>query len=375
MTNNEKKIILLSGGGTAGSVVPLLGIADAIKKEKNNFDKIEFAWIGTRDGIEKKMIKTEKIKYYGIFGGKLRRYFSWKNFVDPLLIFFGFLQAFKIIISLRPSLILTAGSFISVPVVLAGWVLRVPIFIHQQDVRPGLANKIMSPFAKIITVTFEKSKKDYGDKAIVVGNILRSEIKHMKLRKEWAMEKLGLRNDLPVVLVMGGGTGAKEINKITEELLEEITKFCQVIHITGKDKSQIGELISSNDLGQKSTVVNYRPYEFCNIEGMLKNYRVADVVVSRCGMSALTELSFLGKPSILIPMPNSHQEENVLPFKEKKAAIVLEQKNLTSKVLLDSIKQLIVDKKSREEYARNIKDIIRGDADKEYLKLLGDFLK
>ena len=157
MQNNKIKKIILSGGGTAGSVTPLLAIVDEFRKEK--LDNYEFLWIGTKNGPEKKLVEDAKIKFIKINSGKLRRYFSFRNFSDIFLMIIGFFQSLIVLIKYKPNLMISAGGFVSVPVALASWILRIPILIHQQDARPGLANKIMAFFAKKITVTFEKSLK------------------------------------------------------------------------------------------------------------------------------------------------------------------------------------------------------------------------
>ena len=252
MTSENKKYkILLTGGGTGGSVAPLLAVAEELNNPINppaplcKGGKYEFLWLGTKYGPEKEMIAStsfgagEKagIKFRAISGGKWRRYFSLKNFSDLIKIKIGFWQSLWIMIKWRPDLVISAGSFISVPVVWAAWVLRVPILIHQQDVQPGLANKLMAPLAKVVTVTFEKSLNDYGKKAVWLGNPTRRslEIPNPKFQIQ------NLNNNLPVVLIVGGGTGAEAINDLVWQSLGELTKFCQIIHITGKNKGMLND--------------------------------------------------------------------------------------------------------------------------------------
>ena len=161
--------ILLTGGGTGGSVAPLLAIAESLTMQ-------DFLWLGTKSGPERKMVEEAGIKFKAISGGKLRRYFSFKNLGDIFKIKLGFFQSLFIMLKWRPNLVMSAGSFISVPVVYAAWLLRVPALIHQQDVKAGLANKLMAPFSKVITVAFEKSLADYGKKAIWIGNPVRQSL-------------------------------------------------------------------------------------------------------------------------------------------------------------------------------------------------------
>jgi len=142
--------VLLVGGGTGGSVSPLLAVAKNLRFKK---PEIEFLWLGSRNGPEKKMVTSQDIEFKWIFSGKLRRYFSWRNFVDPFFILAGLFQSFILLYKERPNIVVSAGSFIAVPTSLAAWFFRVPVLIHQQDVRPGLANKILAYVAKRITVT------------------------------------------------------------------------------------------------------------------------------------------------------------------------------------------------------------------------------
>lgn len=356
--NNKKvKKILLTGGGTGGSVAPLLAIADNLNPQRDEAGGVSFLWIGTKNGVEREMVEKEKIKFMAIAAGKLRRYFSWQNFVDLFLILIGFFQSLFLISKWKPNIIITAGSFVSVPVVWAGWILRVPILVHQQDVQPGLANKLMAPFARVITVAFEKSLIDYGEKAIWTGNPVRKNFQST-INKTRNNKFFKLKKDLPIIFVVGGGTGAKAINDLVEGSLNELTRICQIIHATGKSK------------GSAVKRENYYAFEFLNFEQMSEAYSLADVVVSRCGMGALTELSFLSKPSILVPMPDSHQEENAKVFSENNAAIVLNQKKLTPQMFFDEIKKIINNKETKKMLSENIDNVMKKEANEAIVKIV-----
>ncbi|MCK4553917.1 UDP-N-acetylglucosamine--N-acetylmuramyl-(pentapeptide) pyrophosphoryl-undecaprenol N-acetylglucosamine transferase [Candidatus Parcubacteria bacterium] len=372
LTYNKKNVkILLTGGGTGGSVAPLLAVVEELcekgaKPPIGGLAPCDFLWLGTKCGHEKQMVENARIKFKPIFSGKFRRYFSLRNFIDPFFILAGFFQAFFIILKWKPDLVMSAGSFVSVPVVWAAWLLRVPVLIHQQDARPGLANKLMAPFASVITVTFEKSLKDYGKKAIWIGNFIRNEFINYKINKREARQKLNLNNEKPAVLIIGGGTGAVVINKLVEQSLNELIKFCQIIHITGKGKG---------GLNIANKCKNYHPFEFMHIDGLIKAFTASDAVISRCGMGVLTELSYLAKPAILISMPDSHQEENAEIFKEKGAAIVLDQKKLTGEILVDNIRKLLGDKILRDKLSENISHVIKRGANEEIREIINDILK
>ncbi|MDD4271362.1 MAG: UDP-N-acetylglucosamine--N-acetylmuramyl-(pentapeptide) pyrophosphoryl-undecaprenol N-acetylglucosamine transferase [Patescibacteria group bacterium] len=359
-SENKKHKILLTGGGTGGSVAPLLAVAEELNPlltplYKGGKGEFEFLWLGTKFGPEREMVEKAGIEFKAISGGKWRRYFSFKNLADIIKIKLGFFQSLWQMLKWRPDLVISAGSFISVPIVWAAWVLRVPILIHQQDIIAGLANKLMAPFAKVITVTFEKSLKDYGKKAEWTGNPVR---RSLTLATEF-------KNNLPVILIVGGGTGAVFFNKLTEDSIGELTKFCQVIHITGKDRG-----ILNNEL----RIMNYAKYEFLNIDEMAGALKMADIVVTRAGLGILSELSYLKKPAIIIPMPDSHQEANAEYFKGKKAAIVIGQKDLTAAGFTHMIKDLLADEKMLGNLAANMKNAMKPGSSREMVKIINKIL-
>jgi len=373
---NKKYKVLLSGGGTGGSVAPLLAVVEELNNPPNPLYQggqntplpkggaggFEFLWLGTKYGPERGMVEGVEIKFKAIAGGKWRRYFSLKNLADIAKIKIGFWQSLWVMLKWRPNLIMSAGSFISVPVVWAAWFLRVPVLIHQQDALPGLANKLMAPFAKVVTVTFEKSLADYGKKAVWIGNPTRSQlkIKNYELR----IFNLKINKDLPVLLVLGGGTGAEAINDLVWQSLGELTKFCQIIHITGRNKGM---------LNNRSKINNYIGYDFLNVDQMAEALNLSEAVVTRAGMGVLTELSFLNKPAIIIPMPASHQAANAEMFKE--AAIVLEQKNLTAEKFIKEIKNLIENKELRKSLGEKMGRVMKRGANEAMVKIILGLLK
>jgi len=376
--------IILSGGGTGGSVAPLLAIAEELKFKKND---AEFLWIGTKKGIEKKMVqnfsfasarikktqieRNNTIQYKSISSGKMRRYFSFKNFIDPFLIKLGFFQSLWIIFKFNPDIILTAGGFVAVPVVWAGWILRKPVLIHQQDIEVGLANKLMTPFASIITVSLEESLKNFKSKkakTYFTGNAIRQKISKFPLLKKERIEGWGddprlakegiggvfnLENNLPTLLILGGGTGALSLNTFFIQILSELTKFCQIIHITGKDKTK-------NHISKKKKEIlkRYHLHEFLN--NIEDAYGAADIIITRAGMGVLSELAVLEKPAIIIPIPDGHQEDNAAYFTDKEAGILLKQDELEKKAL-DTIKNLLSNKEKMEKLSKNIGKIMPKD--------------
>jgi len=344
-----------------GSVTPLIALAQELRKRDS---KTEFFWIGTRKGPEKDLIEKNKITFKPIFSGKLRRYFSLRNFTDLFLIKLGFYQSLYHIIKFKPDAIVSAGGFVSVPVIWAGWVLRKKCLIHQLDVKAGLANKICARFVKKITISFEKTKDDfnkYKKPVIWTGVPVREEI--FNGSRENAIKIFNLQADRKVILALGGGTGAQELNNLITQSVPELTKYYEVIHLTGKGKNEASQALSFDQ--------RYHFFEFIT-EDLVHAFAAADVVISRCGIGTLSELAALGKVCILIPIPDSHQEKNAEIFSKQNAAIVLDQNELTPEKLIDEIRTLISDESKRQELSKNIKIIFKTDG---ALRLADEVLK
>ena len=343
--------ILFVGGGSGGPVSPLLAVAGAIKKENPH---AKFLLVGSKQGPEKQMAENAGIPFKAIAAGKLRRYFSWQNFIAPFFTITGFFEAVRILKEFRPSCVFAAGSFVQVPVVYAAWFLKIPVVLHQQDVVPSLANKLCQFCAKKITVTFETSlssfftdlgiiyKKRQPEKVVLTGNPFRGEL--AQATKEQGLKKFGLKNDLPVLLVLGGGTGSEYLNKLILKTVNEITKTFQVLHATGKNKSKL------------EPRENYHPYEF--ITDMAAAYAASEIVVCRAGISTITELSNLGKLSIIIPMPKSHQEVNGYYLAESSAAVVLRQSMIKPAGFTRLLRKILFEGKAQKYIKANISTIM-----------------
>lgn len=338
--------VLLTGGGTGGSTTPLLAIADELRAQHLINNDEDFLWLGTRFGPERLLVEGSGMRFVAIFSGKWRRYFSFKNIIDPVFIFLGFCQALYHILTFKPDVILSAGGFISVPVIWAAWILHKKILIHQQDIKKGLANKLMAPFAKKITVSFEKSLKEFSIKKTVwTGNAVRASLFAGDTNR--ARDFFKLEDGIPTVLFTGGGTGAHNLNMLIGEAAVGLTKFCQIIHLTGRGKKVVS-----------SAGARYHQYEFLGPE-MKDALAVADLVVSRAGLSTLSELSALGKAAIIIPLPGTHQEENAYFFKNQNAVLLVQEKDLSSEGLIQAIKEVLNDDVLLESLADNIKTVMK----------------
>jgi len=344
--------VLLAGGGSGGSSAPVLAVAQELRRR----GECEFLYVGTAGGPEQELVARHDIPLHHRADRQ----------AAPVLVVaeprghlqdtpWGLGQSLRLVASFRPDVAFAAGGFAAVPPLLAANLLRVPTVIHQQDVEPGLANKILAPFAAAITVTFPGSLAHFpGSKTAVTGNPVRQEI--LTGSREEARRLFDLKDSLPVVLVTGGGTGAMGLNRLTALAASELCLRCQLLHITGRDKG-----VDGTDLGP-----NYHQMEFL-AEGMGHVLAAAELVVSRAGLSTLTELATLGKPSILIPMPQSHQEANAAVFSRGNAALVLQEDELTGEELAEAILSLLEDRErlsAMSERARGPDVSPSGDEDR-----------
>lgn len=352
--------ILFTGGGTGGSITPLIAIYQELDTAEAK-KPFEFFWIGGKEGIEKEIVGKYNIKYYPIACGKFRRYFSFKNFTDPFRVLAGFFQSLKILHKTKPDIIVVAGSYISVPVVWAARLSRVPVLVHQQDVQVGLANKIMSKRAKKITVSLEESLKKFPkNKAVFTGNPVRKEAFETQ-DKNYIKNKYKLE-DLPTVLFIGGGTGAEQMNKAVAKHMEKILESANVFHITGKGK----KIEPANNI---KNIQRYHQFEFVGGD-LIAIINYVDLVVTRAGMSTLSELAVLGKPTIIVPIPKTHQEKNTNIFYRNNAAIVYGQKYLDDESFPEFIVQLLADKPKLANLSLNIQKMMPDDAAKRVSEII-----
>jgi UDP-N-acetylglucosamine--N-acetylmuramyl-(pentapeptide) pyrophosphoryl-undecaprenol N-acetylglucosamine transferase len=365
--------IVLTGGGTGGSVAPLLAIYQEIKK----VETAEFLFIGGKGPFERELAEENDIPFQPVTSGKLRRYFDPRNFLAPFNVIAGFFQALIILKKWKPDIVLSAGSFIAVPVVWAAWFLRKPIVVHQQDILKGLANKLMTPFATKITVTFSESLKDFPHKkSIVTGNPVRESL--LSGNRETARQIFSLKDELPVVLILGGGTGALALNKVVAESLPNILEFCQIIHIAGKGKNifqdknlkdahrpnSVEEMLDDRKSVdyKKGKAERYHAHEFLDTDELMHAFNVADIVVTRAGLSTLSELAILKKPVIIVPLPGTHQEKNAKYFASKNAALILNQSILNTELFTNFVHELLQSKSQKIELSENISNIMNKNA-------------
>ena len=320
MVMNKNPIrVMLTGGGSGGPTLPLLALAKEITKQKKSST---FLFLGSKKGPERQMVEQEGITFEYIPSGKLRRYLSWHNFVDPVFIIGGGIIGFVKLLSFRPHVVVSAGSFVSVPLAYISWLLRIPHVILQMDVRPGLANRLMAPVSHILITYFEKTANDFPNILLKknIGPIVREEI--IKANAGRANERFGLDSGMPMILITGGGQGSAGLNNVVMPLLKHWLNNFQVVHLTGTEWVK--------NLEPEYSDFSHRHYHRLDSvrQGMGDLLAKSEIVFTRAGMGIIGELAFLKKDSVLVPLPGTHQEENAILFHQNKAAVLVSQKNL-----------------------------------------------
>lgn len=353
-----KKKIVFTGGGTAGHVTPNIALFPFLEKEG-----YESYYIGSYNGIEKRLIEDFNVPYYGISTGKLRRYFDLKNLSDPFRVIKGYTQALKILKELKPDIVFSKGGFVSVPVIRAASALKIPCIIHESDMTPGLANKLCIPVATKVCCNFpETTKYVPSGKAILTGSPIRSELTTGS--KLAALELCGFTANKPVVMVIGGSQGAASVNIMVREALPKLLETFQVVHICGKDK--VDNLML--------TIPGYKQFEYLKTD--LKDvFAMADVVVSRAGANAICELLALKKPNLLIPLQVGSRGDQILnakSFEEQGFSMVVREDFTDCDILTEKIyelyenRQMFIDKMSESGQMNSIDTIV--NLIKEYSK-------
>ena len=349
--------ILLTGGGTGGHLIPLLGVVSELRKIclEKGIEKPKFLLITPASDFNQS-ISEAGIQIKTIKAGKLRRYFSWENFRDILKIPVGIIQSLYYIYKFKPDIVFSKGGFASVPPVIASWVLKIPIITHESDIVPGLANRIIARFASKILISFSAAEKYFDkSKVILTGNPIRSDIE--KGSRENALEFFKLSPDLPTVLIFGGSQGAQKINEMVLEILPNLIEKCQIIHQCGdKNYKEIKNKISELNLKYPE---RYRVYPFIKKE-MKDAFALADIVISRAGANSLAEIVALQKPNILIPLStsaNNHQPENAKFFAEKNASLIIDETVSNSQDLADAILKLLSDKNLQNKMKQKLSEL------------------
>lgn len=342
--------IILCGGGTGGHIMPNLALAKTLKEKEK---KVETLYVGSKKGMDREIVEKEGLKFVGISCGKLRRYFSLENFLDFFKNIAGIFQSIGIVRKFKPQIIFSKGGYVSLPMVIAGWMMRVPVLTHESDLRPGLATRLASGFCVKVLVSFEKTLSYFKKgRAVFCGSPIRSELANGS--KEKALEISGLKGYKKIILIMGGSQGAASINEWVWKNIDLLTNEFEILHLTGKGK--INEQIKNK---------SYYQQEFAG-EEMKDFYAAAGLVICRAGANSLFELQFLKKPSILIPLQKGSrgdQVDNAEEYIKHNTATVISEEKLektTTETLLKRFRELIhTEKKFQSQLANEqIVDLI-----------------
>ncbi len=362
----NKNVIAFTGGGTGGHIYPGLAVADELKAlAKKDNKEITIHWIGCSKGMDGQLVQKAigpdgeptADAFYGIPSGKLRRYFSWQNFTDLFRIIGGYFSARHILKKIKPAILFSKGGFVSVPPVLAAKHLGIPVFTHECDFTLGLANRLNFKSARTMFVSYEETKNRMSPedqkRIIVTGNPVRPVIYKADADKGRAF--LGIKDDRPVLLVLGGSSGARQINELVWANLDWLLEYFTVVHQTGllNADSSIESNLKEQYKGR------YKPFQFI-YEQMPDVLAAADLILSRAGANSIWEAAVLSKPMVLIPLCGSgtrgDQVDNALFFEGKKAAMVLIGDDANPKNLWDALEKML-DEKTRKEYALNVEKL------------------
>jgi len=316
--------IVLTGGGTAGHVVPNIALIEVLQR-----DGWQIEYIGSADGIEKAMIQALHIPYHVVRSGKLRRYFSWKNFFDPLKILVGIVQAYFLLRKLKANVVFSKGGFVAFPVVVGAWLNRIPVVAHESDMSPGLANRMSFPFVDKICVTFAAAEKHFKqqNKVAVTGTPIRQQLFLGSIEKGLAL--CGFNKEKPCLLIIGGSQGARAMNTCVRLALDALCAQFQVIHLCGKGKIDM----SFNRSG-------YCQFEYAQ-EELADFFAASEMIISRAGANALYEILALAKPHVLVPLSRhasrGDQIQNAHYFEQQGISVVINEDKLTPTSLLAAV--------------------------------------
>lgn len=351
------KKIVMTGGGTAGHVTPNIALMPALRSEG-----YEISYIGSYEGIEKRLIEEQGVPYYGIASGKLRRYFDPKNFSDPFKVLKGYGQSIKLLKKLKPDVVFSKGGFVSVPVVLAARHCKIPAIIHESDLTPGLANRIAIPRATKVCCNFPETLSYLPkDKAVLTGSPIREELLSGNAESAFSLCRFK-DHSKRVILIIGGSSGSRAINTAIRDLLPELIKNYNIIHLCGK-----GNLEPTLD-----TVSGYAQFEYANQE-LADMFKLADLVISRAGANAICELLALRKLNILIPLSaaasRGDQILNANSFRSQGFSYVLDEEELTNTTLLEAIEHVF---RKKDSYMEAMAQSSMGNSIETIIGLIND---
>jgi UDP-N-acetylglucosamine--N-acetylmuramyl-(pentapeptide) pyrophosphoryl-undecaprenol N-acetylglucosamine transferase len=345
--------IVLTGGGSGGHLFPLIAVARKLKDKLG--PEASFLYIGSGAQMERSVMQQEGIAAKFVLSGKLRRYASFQNFIDIFKVPVGFIQALWILLRFMPDAVFSKGGYVAIPTVLAAWVYRIPVLIHESDAVPGMANKFLANFATRIAVAYPDAQ-DYfpKDKTAYIGNPIREDIADGDA--EMLRRQLKFTESKKTILVIGGSQGSQVINNAIIKVLPQLLEYVQVIHQTGENNYD--EVVTfAGEQGIKAGHDGYYPTKFLQDNMMRDAYALADLVISRAGANSIAEIAANRKPAILVPLEgsaNDHQKINAYEIAKIGGAVILEEINLGEHLLLENIKKILFEEGYGESMGEKI---------------------
>lgn len=353
--------VVLTGGLSGGHTFPLIAVARAIRARAGM--PAEFLYIGSRGQFEERAMTAEGIPVRYVLSGKMRRYFSFRNFIDPFKVPIGFFQSLWHLFRYMPDAVFAKGGSVSVPVCLAAAVFRIPILIHDSDAVAGRANRLLARFATRIAVAYPSAQEFFpAKKTALTGNPVRAEI--LAGDPAGADARFGFSADRPVVVVLGGSLGAQSLNKAVVRILPQLLREAQVLHQTGNDNYHEAVALAG-EVGVKAGYGGYVPVPFLGASDLALALARADLVISRAGAGSIAELAACGKPAVLVPLStaaNDEQRKNAYDVAHVGGALVLEEANLGEHILFSKVDELLRNAELRSAMGRGIRAFYNPDA-------------
>ena len=378
MPRTRRFRVLMTGGGTGGHIYPLVAVAAELQALARDVGmNLDIRYLGSY-GPYKELLELNNIRVGKIAESKLRRYFSFSNFIDAPKFAFSMLQALFKIFWFMPDIVFSKGGPGALAVVLASRFYRVPVIVHESDTVPGLTNLISGRYAKLVAVSFESAAAYFPKKDVVLtGNPIRTYLLNAldKESKENNKGFLGFDPRLPLILVMGGSQGAAAINEFILDNLPRLLPFTQILHQTGRNNYDV-TLTRLESIGGIAEEIKerYRPVDYFEND-IRAAFIASDLVVSRASAGSIFEIAAFGKPSILIPLPpdvaaNDHQTANANDYAKNGAALVMEQSKLSSETFAAKLKELLVSEQELSKMSAAAKGFAKPEAALNIAKII-----
>jgi len=360
--------ILFTGGGSGGHFYPIIAIAEEINRlvKEHHLLRPDMYYM-SNDPYNKGLLYENSIIFKYSTSGKIRRDTTpvniILNFFDIFKTIWGALGGLWTVFTIYPDVVFGKGGYASFPALFAAKILRIPVIIHESDMSPGKVNLWAGKFAQKIAISYEESAQFFpASKTAYTGNPIRKQI--YDVLAVGAHEFLNLDKNIPTIFVVGGSQGSQLINESIMDCLPDLVKTYQIIHQTGKSNLKVIEETRNVILQNNPLKDRYRPFDYLNLLSMRMSAGAADVIISRAG-STIFEIASWGKPSIIIPITVSngdHQRKNAYSYARSGAANVIEEKNLTSHVLVAEIHRIINEPGLKEKMSASALEFARRDS-------------